>query len=188
MKIEINIEKKHFYFLMIFIGVLFVIGVSAYVNPTTKVGHGPEEIGPGTFGAQETNPVFTFPWNLNVNNLLTVESINLNDVERNSWPEGVPSGFCVFSDTATSCPIGWTKRATTTTDNFYGRTIRGSASGIGQKGGSNTHSHELPSLAAKCDSCDCGGNCRAIVNQAGKFTLAANTWPPYVNVTICCKT
>lgn len=67
MKLEINIEKRHFYFLIIFVSILFVIGVSAsdYVG-SNGVGHDANETGPGTFGAGD----YVFPNNLNINRML----------------------------------------------------------------------------------------------------------------------
>ena len=47
---SIKVEKRHLAFLVVLICVLFVVGVSAYVNPTTHVGHDANETGPGTFG------------------------------------------------------------------------------------------------------------------------------------------
>jgi len=65
MKIEINIEKKHFYFLLVFITALFVAGVSAFTSPSTNVGHEPSEVGPGVFGG-DSGSLHGFPGGVNV--------------------------------------------------------------------------------------------------------------------------
>ncbi len=67
MQITVNIEKRHLVFLVVILAVFFIVGVTAYVNPTTHVGHDASETGPGTFGGT-ANDVFTFPGGLNVNN------------------------------------------------------------------------------------------------------------------------
>jgi hypothetical protein len=57
MEVVIKIEKKHLYFVVALICVLFVIGVNAYVNPGQTVGHAAEEVVAGTFGPGD----YTFP-------------------------------------------------------------------------------------------------------------------------------
>jgi len=84
---------------------------------------------------------------------------------------GAPSGFCVFSDTQTSCPTGWTRRT-----QFDGRTIRGFAT-PGGTGGADTHNH------GSFTDGDSVGTSPASVGA----TDAASSWPPYMNVIICCK-
>ena len=69
MKIEINIEKHNFYFLLVFIAALFVVGVSAFTSTSTNVGHEPSEVGPGTFGGN-SGSLHGFPGNLNITNNL----------------------------------------------------------------------------------------------------------------------
>ncbi|MBW3022709.1 hypothetical protein KY308_01230 [Candidatus Woesearchaeota archaeon] len=72
--LTINIEKKHFYFLVILICMLFAVGVFAYVNPATGVGHTNEEIESvsaekiisGTFGQNVGQGDFQFPANAKV--------------------------------------------------------------------------------------------------------------------------
>ncbi|MEM4336536.1 MAG: hypothetical protein QXG86_00855 [Candidatus Woesearchaeota archaeon] len=84
--INININKEHFYFLVVLVCVLFVLGVSAYNSGSQPAvfGHSDEEIESlsagkikqGTFGATvgaDTNSLFIFPGNLNVNSNLTTE-------------------------------------------------------------------------------------------------------------------
>ena len=71
MKIEINIEKRHFVFLVVLVAVLFAIGVNAYTNTITHVGHDANETGPGIFGGTFTD-LFTFPGNLRINNTLNM--------------------------------------------------------------------------------------------------------------------
>ncbi|MEM4337062.1 MAG: hypothetical protein QXG86_03590, partial [Candidatus Woesearchaeota archaeon] len=86
MLIQIKIEKEHFYFLVVLVCVLFVLGVSAYNSGSRPAvfGHSDEEIESlsagkikqGTFGAAvgaDTNSLFIFPGNLNVNSNLTTE-------------------------------------------------------------------------------------------------------------------
>ena len=63
MQVVLNFEKRHLVFLVVLACILFVVGVSAYVNPVTHVGHPANETGPGTFGAGD----YVFPGNLNVN-------------------------------------------------------------------------------------------------------------------------
>ena len=71
MIIQLKIEKEHFYFIVILIAALFVIGVNAYTNPITHVGHDANETGPGIFGGAFTE-WFTFPGNLRINNTLNL--------------------------------------------------------------------------------------------------------------------
>ncbi|MBU2053080.1 MAG: hypothetical protein KJ721_02445 [Nanoarchaeota archaeon] len=52
----------------------------------------------------------------------------------------ISSGFCVFSDSQTSCPTGWTRDSS-----FDGRTIRG-ASSPGGTGGADSHTHAAGTL------------------------------------------
>lgn len=73
MKIEINIRKEHFYFIIVLIAVLFVVGVNAsvYSNTNNHVGHDANETGPGMFGGNYTD-WFAFPGSLRINNSLNV--------------------------------------------------------------------------------------------------------------------
>ena len=77
---SIKVEKRHLAFLVVLICVLFVVGVSAYVNPTTHVGHDANETGPGTFGG-DANSLYSFPGNVNVSG-----NITLGGISRGSWP------------------------------------------------------------------------------------------------------
>jgi len=107
-------------------------------------------------------------------------NLTLGGVPRDSWPEGVPSGFCVFSSTNTTCPFGWS-RAT----QFDTRTIRGVANPTvaPQTGGSSTHTH---SFHLPGDTIDTRGDWYRA--KSGDFdTNSASSWPPYRNVLICCK-
>lgn len=90
----------------------------------------------------------------------------------------VPSGFCVFSSTQSSCPAGWTRAS-----QFDNRTIRGSDSGIGQTGGNETHRHWVD-LGE--DNYARGGTSNDPAHTE-LWSELASSWPPYVNVTICCK-
>ena len=82
-------------FLVVLVCVLFVVGVSAYVNPTTKVGHPASETGPGTFGGTSSD-IFGFPGNLYVNrdlgvngNLWATGNLNANNGRATfSWIDG----------------------------------------------------------------------------------------------------
>lgn len=91
MDIHIRIEKRHLVFLVFLVSVFFIIGVSAYVNPSTGVGHDANETGPGTFGAGD----YVFPNNLNVTNVLTVTTMKLGTVPRTTWPLEIVPGNCV---------------------------------------------------------------------------------------------
>ena len=95
MDIHIHIEKRNLVFLVVLVCVLFVVGVSAYVNPTTKVGHPASETGPGTFGGTSSD-IFGFPGNLYVNrdlgvngNLWATGNLNANNGRATfSWIDG----------------------------------------------------------------------------------------------------
>lgn len=71
MIIQLKIEKEHFYFLVTLIAVLFAVGVNAYANPNTHVGHDANETGPGMFGGNYTD-WFAFPGSLRINNTLNM--------------------------------------------------------------------------------------------------------------------
>jgi hypothetical protein len=69
MKISFNICKKHLYILIVLIAVVGFIGyvvAGSWVNPTTGVGHDPEEVGPGTFGG-DSSDTHIFPGGVIVN-------------------------------------------------------------------------------------------------------------------------
>src|SRR3989344_617815 len=68
--LNINIEKKHFYFIITLFAVLFVVGVSAYNNPNV-FGHNANETAPGTFYG-DVNSLFVFPGNLKINNSVNI--------------------------------------------------------------------------------------------------------------------
>ncbi|MDO9572698.1 MAG: hypothetical protein Q7J37_02295 [Candidatus Omnitrophota bacterium] len=103
---------------------------------------------------------------------------------------GVPKGFCVFSSTKTSCPVGYTRGSL-----FDTRTILGASASIGGTGGSATHNHPAGMTNAAT-----GGT---VYNAPGQYVAAdgpvnrghthtfsiGNTtqYPPYVQVYICCK-
>ncbi|MBW3022707.1 hypothetical protein KY308_01220, partial [Candidatus Woesearchaeota archaeon] len=80
MQIIINLEKKHLYFVVALVCVLFIIGVNAYVNPTTGVGHDASETGPGTFGGPGD---YTFPNVVFWNGLIPDSKGYLS-----AWPDG----------------------------------------------------------------------------------------------------
>ena len=114
MILQIKIEKEHFYFLVILVAVLFVVGVNAYTNPSTHVGHDANETGPGIFGGTASD-WFTFPGNLRINKTLNMSgnmtfenraritapinillntsnvtiqgNLTLNGTSRDHWPE-----------------------------------------------------------------------------------------------------
>ncbi len=113
--------------------------------------------------------------NIEGGNLVVDEGITLGGTTRNTWPESldVPAGFCIFSDTKTSCPEGWMRRTT-----FDGRTIRGSST-PGGTGGSDTHRHYMWD-SIRLDK----GSHHTTEKQ---WTGYASSWPPYMNVIICCK-
>jgi len=78
MKLVVNIEKQHFYFLVILVAVLFVVGVSA-LNPGKLVGHSASEVEPDTFGGSISS-LYTFPGNIKVE-----KNITLGGVSRGNW-------------------------------------------------------------------------------------------------------
>jgi hypothetical protein len=158
-----------------------------------------ENISAGIFGVNVGNGDFGFPNNLNVNNLLTSKNITvknitvegnmtLGGISRGSWSDGVPSGFCVFTaDPTKPCPAGWTR-----TTSFDNRTIRGSASGIGQIGGNNTHQHFYNGTTSAAGGVNVDGNSWPVApayhtHKYNGTTNSSSSWPPYINVTICCK-
>ncbi len=80
MQVILNFEKRHFVFLIVFVSVLFVVGVSAYQSSYTPavMGHSDNEIMnvsaskvlSGTFGSAFGGGNFGFPGNLNITNTL----------------------------------------------------------------------------------------------------------------------
>jgi len=126
--------------------------------------------------------------------------------------EGVPSGFCMFSDTQTSCPSGWTRRT-----EFDGRTIYGASSNIGGIGGASTHTHTTGSLVLTIAqmplhshsytgvlsiySAIGSGSYTQLLRTYGTTTGStgsgqahnhgptgnADSWSPYRRVIVCCK-
>jgi len=171
-----------------------------------------ENISSGIFGAKVGNGDYTFPENLNVTknliiggnitftnnkaqitaqtNLLlntsnvTVQgNLTLNGTSRDSWPTDFPSKFCVFSPTQSFCPTGWTKSSA-----FDGSTIQGTTGNPGITGGSNTHTHTMAYWYVSADVHPSGGEGGSVVSyDDGISASATSSWPPYVNVTICCK-
>ncbi len=91
----------------------------------------------------------------------------------------IPSGFCIFSSTATSCPQGWEMKWV-----FNGRTIRGvtDANAVGKTGGNEGHSHSI-----WIGDRHCSGGSKSAVKSGTWWTDWRSNWPPYVNVIICCK-
>lgn len=99
-------------FLIILVSMIFIIKATATANPSTAVGHDPSEIGQGIFG-WEPNSLYTFPNDLNINNLLTTKDLNttnsitLRGTKRNYWPYtdciDYTSGFIKGSASIT-CP------------------------------------------------------------------------------------
>lgn len=134
-KININLTNRWLYTL-IAVACLLVFSVvvysSAYVNPTTKVGHDPSEIGPGTFAG----PDLTKP-----------ESERATDY---IFPEG--SRICIGGDCITEWPevldvAGWT---CTDTDGGQDFLVAGTTS----KGGASQSDYcRLPTLVTEsyCD-------------------------------------
>jgi hypothetical protein len=127
----------------------------------------------------------------------------------------VPSGFCIFSDSQSSCPSGWTIDSS-----FNGRTIQGVASSPGSDGGDATHLHttgshvltkgEIPphthrtgqtrdrssgyagSLMFSNLGTDWPTDDGSLGGLAGNAHDHGNTgskssWPPYRTVVVCCK-
>ena len=102
---------------------------------------------------------------------------------------GVPKGFCVFSSTKTSCPVGYTRGSL-----FDSRFIIGASASVGGTGGSDTHNH--PSSTTHVAS---GGTAYDITNPVvgsgpvnrghthGFDISNRTTLPPYAQVYICCK-
>ena len=95
----INHIKRHLILLVVLLGILFFIGVSAYTSQTTGVGHNPEEIGPGTFGNGTGN--YTFPTSINIlQNLNTQGNINTENqlcIKNNcinTWPKEIQPKDC----------------------------------------------------------------------------------------------
>jgi len=86
----------------------------------------------------------------------------------------IPSGFCIFSDTITECPVGWTRK-----ESFDGRTVRGAGT-PGDTGGSDTHNH---GMSKSNDHKEGIGSKDQITDR----TNPASSWPPYINVLVCCK-
>lgn len=84
---SVKIEKRHLVFLVVFVCVMFVVGVGAYENPTTKVGHDANETGPGTFGGA-VGSLYVFPGFVQANEL-KVNAINLSGDRRTDWPAGI---------------------------------------------------------------------------------------------------
>ena len=133
MRIEINMRKEHFYFIVILIAVLFVVGVSAYDNPGI-FGHSANETAPGTFFGTYTQ-WFTFPGNLKINNTLnisgnltfenkakitatqglTINSTNvtitnnltLGGVSKDIWPGTTIIAVHSQTNLIPDCPTGW---------------------------------------------------------------------------------
>jgi hypothetical protein len=125
----------------------------------------------------------------------------------------VPSGFCVFSTSQSSCPSGWSRAS-----GLDGDTLRG-ASSPGGTGGGATHTHstqnhtltvaEIPSHTHIIRSSnwqngsgegshrqgDSAGAVTGFSTEAAGgggahnhgATGSADSWPPYTNVLICCK-
>ncbi len=87
-------------------------------------------------------------------------------------------GFCVFSPTKTDCPDGWTRAAS-----MHDRTIRG-ADTPGGIGGNGTHYHNITEWGAY-EGVDTSPS-TVPVYLVWKSD-ATSSWPPYMNVTICCK-
>ena len=85
---------------------------------------------------------------------------------------GVPSKWCIFSATESSCPDGFD-----TPDIFAEKTIRGVGpqTRVGATGGRET----LASAFNCWGDNDCGG--RSTLSTPG------DNWPPYIGVKICCK-
>lgn len=88
----------------------------------------------------------------------------------------VPSGFCVFSSSATSCPAGWTRSTS-----FDGKAIRGSDT-AGGVGGAESHYH-----VTDIQKTSAGGSGSNVMNDVALPTNWQSNWPPYINVLICCK-
>ena len=117
---------------------------------------------------------------LDTNNVKINDYLALGGVAKNEWPE-VPQGFCVFSNTKSACPDGWTKSSA-----FNGRTIRGTTGTPGGYGGSSTHTHVVAPSGIWADVYPGGGEAGWVLN--GLSNNEASSWPPYRWVTICCKT
>jgi hypothetical protein len=167
MKLEINIGKKHFWMIM---AVIVLLGATTIVFAT---GYAATMASHATLFADvikskvEGGPV-TIQDNIVVE---TGKTLTLNGVANSAWPV-VPSGFCVFSNTQTSCPAGWTRNA-----NFDSRTIQGALT-PGATGGAADHTHTIGS-----DTTSCSGNCYIAEGTVG----SSSSWPPYIGVIICCK-
>ncbi|MCG2695344.1 hypothetical protein L6248_00165 [Candidatus Parcubacteria bacterium] len=126
-------------------------------------------------------------WNSTVSSGQPLTSALWNDVVAKLVDldnKGVSSGFCVFSRTQAGCPAGWTRDAS-----FDGRTISGAAT-PGGTGGASTHAHTIPALylaeTGSPTDVSAGGNTYKkytnVSNSGG-----ASSWPPYMNVIVCCK-
>lgn len=113
MNIEINVAKGNLVFLAIFVIILFLADAMASTpNPLTGVGHDPSEIGQGIFG-WEPDSLYTFPNNLNVNNMLTTKDLNMTNsitfggTTKVYWPysdcRDYISGY-VYGASSVSCP------------------------------------------------------------------------------------
>ncbi len=61
MKIEINIEKRHLYFVIALVCVLFIITFSFAQSSVPNPGHSAESVGAGTFGADAGGGDYVFP-------------------------------------------------------------------------------------------------------------------------------
>ena len=206
MKLEINIEKMHFWILL---AVVVLLGGTALVFATgysnTLASHitlFADTIRGKTGGTVTVN-----------DNLAVTGSITLGGVAKSSWTDGIPSEFCVFSDTQTSCPAGWTRRS-----QFDGKTIQGSTT-PGTTGGAASHNHAYPpvgqGICTQTAGASVSGLCytgtQATMNATAYTTVNSGTaismpdrdiklalpwsttgdtssWPPYVSVLICCKT
>ncbi len=112
----------------------------------------------------------------------------------------VPSGFCMFTFSETSCPSGWTMNTNT------GRTFHIVTSGPGDTGGASTHIHSMQghthTLQNHIHSLGSGINIAKGSNYSNSTggpsvgstgppsvsnTGPASSWPPYVEVIVCCK-
>jgi len=125
----------------------------------------------------------------------------------------LPSGYCMFTLTSSSCPSGWTEQTMT------GRFMRIAGSGAGTLGGSDTHTHSTGSLALTIaqipahthpppaganNYMSSSGNTHGTAgNSYGTYpdtgsaggggshnhgpTGSSSNIPQYVNVVVCCK-
>ena len=124
-----RIEPKYKFLGILLLFVIGIIAITAAPVGTKPIpGHNGSQIQPRTILGDRMAD------NLNLTGNVSIDSLTVNGVTGGV----IPSGFCIFSATQTSCPIGWTRSAT-----FDGRTINGSATNIGSTGGSATHTHSL---------------------------------------------